>query len=216
MLAAILEILLGVEALVVHTVHTESVHAWPYVCLVDILQECSSRITLLRADYSALGRRKLGFVGDARVALTHPTVLGLVVPETASLLVRSLPRILLALWLLGCVDASSGLVVRVTPARRGLLALTEVSRVRGAGAWPIAVHGPTRAPAASREVGRLRRALATCRAAPIGASGTSPLLLLELHHHNLLLVRGPPVVPGSLVRLHGLWALSRGRPLRYQ
>ena len=110
------------EALIVHSVHTG-----PYVCLVGILQECSPRVTLLRTDNSNLRRRKLCFFGDARVPLAHPTVLGLVVPKIGSLWVRGLPRVLLALWLLGRVDASGGLMMGIAPARRGLLTLTKVS-----------------------------------------------------------------------------------------
>lgn len=142
LLAPAFQFCLSVEALVEHSIKVAvSIHVGPKTGLLDILQEGGPIIALLGTGSRPLRRGELTFFVDANSTLSHSAVLSLVVPVASSLLVRSLPRILHVLLLLGCMHSSRRLVVGISSACRCLLALTEVAGVRCATTRSVTMHG---------------------------------------------------------------------------
>lgn len=159
---------------------------------------------------------------DVAVGLAIPIVLGLVVAEVGGFLVRG-RRLPLVMWLgrllLRRMWARRRLVVGVPPACRCLLTLVIVSSMSATGSSTVVVHGNAGAPSTCGEIGRLRVALATRPASAVATSGRAAsllLFLLELDNHDLLLAERLTIVPEALIRLHGLWALRRGRACGHQ
>lgn len=158
----------------------------------------------------------LAFSIYVTVGLAVPIVLGLVVAEVGSFLVRGrwLPLVMrLGRLLLRRMGARRWLVVGVPPARR-CLTLIIISRLLSTGSTAIVVHGSAGVPSTCGEIGRLCVALATRPASAVATSGrAAPLLffLLELHNHYLLLAEWLTIVSEARIRLHGLRALRRGR-----